>query len=47
MTSNIIICAMLSGLAAGLWSCVYYIATESGLNPWHEWRERNRERRYR
>jgi len=47
MTSNIIICAMLSGLAAGLWSCVYYIATDSGLNPWHERRERNHERRYR
>jgi hypothetical protein len=43
MTSNVIVCAMLLGLAAGLWSCLYFIATDSGLNPWHE---RNRKRRY-
>ena len=46
MASNVTVCAMLLGLAAGLWCCVYYIATDSGLNPWHERRERNRKRRY-
>ncbi len=46
MTSNVIVCAMLLGLAAGLWSCLYFIATDSGLNPWHEQHERNRKRRY-
>jgi hypothetical protein len=46
MASNVIVCAMLVGLAAGLWCCLYFIATDSGLNPWHEQHERNRKRRY-
>jgi len=46
MTSNVIVCAMLLGLAAGLWGVFYYIATDSDLNPWHEQCERNRQRRY-
>jgi hypothetical protein len=43
MVSNITLCAMLVGLAAGLWCCVYYIVTDSGLNLWQE---HNRNRRY-
>jgi hypothetical protein len=46
MASNVTVCAMLLGLAAGLWSIFYYIAADSALNPWHEQRERNRERKY-
>jgi hypothetical protein len=46
MVSDTIFYGMLFGLAAGLWCCVYYIATDSALNPWHEQRERSRERRY-
>ena len=46
MASDVTVCAMLLGLAAGLWGVFYYIATDSGLNPWHEQRERIRQRMY-
>jgi hypothetical protein len=46
MVSDLIAYGMLLGLAVSLWCCVYYIATDSGLNPWYEQREPNRKRRY-
>jgi len=46
MVSATIVFGMLLGLAVSLWCCVYYVATDRGLNPWHEQRERNRKRRY-
>ena len=45
MVSDIVVYGMLLGLAVSLWCYVYYIATDSGLNPCHEQRERNRKRR--
>jgi hypothetical protein len=36
MVSDTIVFGMLLGLAVSLWCCVYYVATDSGLNPWHE-----------
>jgi hypothetical protein len=46
MVSNIIVFGMLLALPLSLGCCVYYIANDSDLNPWHEQRERNRKRRY-
>ena len=46
MVSDAIVYGMLLGLAVSLWCCVYYITTDSGLNPWCEQRESNRKRRY-
>ena len=46
MVSDTIVYGMVLGLAVSLWCCVYYIATDSGLNPWCEQRESNRKRRY-